>query len=404
VKGKSRLEYPIGKVLYETPGWISNIRFSPKADKIAFMDHPLWPDDRGSVAVIDLASKKDTLSNEWDSEEGLAWTPDGNEVWFTAGAGVDRALRAVDLSGRQRTVLRVPGFLVLHDISPQGRILLTFDNSRLNMNGLGPGETKERDLSWFGWSHAGDISPDGKLVLFEDDSEPAGPNYGVAIRRMDGSPPARLGDGYAIKLSADGKWALTQLPGTPERITLLPTGAGEAKQIQVAGLEHPFARDLLPDREHLIVNGAEPGRPERTYVADFHGGKPRPITPEGAVADVLSPDGKHVAGRDAEGKLAIYSVANGEPRTFRSPPDGLVPIGWNQGGSSLYVTRSYEVPARIYRFDIAAEREQLVREIMPADPAGIRVIRFIQVTPDNKSYVYSYERTLSELYTVDGLQ
>ncbi len=201
VKGQSRLEYPIGKVLYETPGWISHIRFSPKGDKIAFLDHPRWPDDRGLVAVIDLAGKKETLSAGWDSEDGLAWSPDGKEVWFTAGAGTARALRAVALTGRQRTVLRVPGFLVLHDISQQGRVLLTFDNARLSMNGLGAGEVKEHDLSWFGWTHPADISPDGKWVLFEEDSEPAGPNYAVALRKMDGSPPARLGDGYAIRLS-----------------------------------------------------------------------------------------------------------------------------------------------------------------------------------------------------------
>ncbi len=405
VKGQSRLEYPIGKVLYETPGWISHIRFSPKGDKIAFLDHPRWPDDRGLVAVTDLAGKKETLSTGWDSEAGLAWSPDGKEVWFTAGAGTARALRAVALSGRQRTVLRVPGFLVLHDISQQGRALLTFDNARLSMNGLGAGETKEHDLSWFGWTHAADISPDGKWVLFEEDSEPAGPSYAVALRKMDGSPPARLGDGYAIRLSRDGKWALTQLPtGTPERITLLPTGAGEARQVRVPGLQHLFARDFLPDGEHLVVTGAEPGHPERTYVADLQGGKPRPITPEGAVAYLLSRDGKYVAGLDPEGNLAIYSVQGGDARTFPSPQDGLVPIGWNQDGSSLYLTRSFELPARIYRFDIVAGREQLVRELMPADPAGIVVIRFIQLTPDNKSYVYSYERTLSELYTVDGLQ
>ena len=282
--------------------------------------------------------------------------------------------------------------------------MLTFDNARLSMNGLGAGETKEHDLSWFGWTHAGDISPDGKLVLFEEDSEPAGPNYAVALRKMDGSPPARLGDGYAIRLSRDGKWALTQLPGAPERIALLPTGAGEARQVQVPGLQHLFARDFLPDGEHLIVTGGEPGHPERTYVADLHGGKPRPITPEGAVAYLLSRDGKYVAGLNPEGKLAIYSFQGGDERTFRSPQDGLLPIAWNQDGSSLFLTRSVELPARIYRFDIVAGREQFVRELMPADPAGIVVIRFIQLTADNKSYVYSYERTLSELYTVAGLQ
>jgi predicted Ser/Thr protein kinase len=41
VGGRNRLEFPIGKVLYETVGWISHPRLSPKGDRIAFLDHPL---------------------------------------------------------------------------------------------------------------------------------------------------------------------------------------------------------------------------------------------------------------------------------------------------------------------------------------------------------------------------
>ena len=37
--GKVRLEYPVGKVLYETAGWISHPRVSPRGDEVAFLDH-----------------------------------------------------------------------------------------------------------------------------------------------------------------------------------------------------------------------------------------------------------------------------------------------------------------------------------------------------------------------------
>ena len=94
VGGRMRLEYPIGKTLYETSGWVSDLRFSPAGDKIAFLDHPYWPDDRGWVAVVDLAGNKKTLSGEWEAEDGLAWSPNGNEIWFTATlAGTDRSTR-----------------------------------------------------------------------------------------------------------------------------------------------------------------------------------------------------------------------------------------------------------------------------------------------------------------------
>ena len=301
-------------------------------------------------------------------------------------------------------MLTVPGGLTLQDISQDGRVLLTFDNTRLGMKGLGAGETRERDLSWFDWTHASDISADGKWVLFEEDSEAAGANYAVALRKMDGSPPVRLGEGYSGGLSRDGKWAIAVFPSTPERITLLPTGPGEAKEIQVPGLYHFFADRFLPDGQHLVLTGAEPGHADRTYLQDLHGGKPRPITPEGVVATVLSPDGKNVAGLDAESKLTIYSVEGGEPRTVPDSPTGLFPIQWSSDGLSLYVSRDFDLPARIHRVDIATGHQQLVRELLPPDSVGIVTIRFIQLGPDAKSYVYSYERALSELYIAEGLK
>ena len=404
VAGRSRLEYPPGKVLYETPGWVSHMRFSPKGDRIAFLDHPRWPDDRGSVAVVNLAGTKQMLSGEWDSLAGLTWSPRGDEVWFTAAAtGNARTLYAVTQSGRPRTVLAGPGGLTLHDISKDGRVLLTFDNTRLVMKGLGAGETKERDLSWFDWTIGKDISSDGKWVLFDEDSEAAGANYAVALRRMDGSPPVRLGERYSGGLSQDGKWAIANFPGTPGRVTLLPTGPGEPKEIQVPGLYHYFAYRFLPDGQHLVLTGAEQGHADRTYLADLHGGKPKPITPEGVVARNLSPDGKYVAGLGAENKLTIYPVEGGEPRVVPNSPQDLHPIQWSGDNLSLFVSREFDLPVRIDRVDIATGHRQLARELMPPDPVGIVTIRFIQLTPDAKSYVYSIERTLSELYVVDGL-
>ncbi len=38
VNGRSRLEYPIGHIVYQSGGWITHLRFSPQGDKIAFMD------------------------------------------------------------------------------------------------------------------------------------------------------------------------------------------------------------------------------------------------------------------------------------------------------------------------------------------------------------------------------
>jgi DNA-binding winged helix-turn-helix (wHTH) protein len=209
VNGKQRLEFPLGHVLYETAGWISHPRISPKGDQVAFLDHPIYPDDKGVVSIVDLEGHKRVVSAAWVSVEGLAWSADGTEIWFSAAqAGIERHIYAVDLSGHQRLIFRAPGGVTLQDIASDGRVLVTRDEQRDGMMALAPGN-KEKEISWRDWSVPTDISGDGNTVLFDEQGVESGPTYTVAVRDMRGSPPIPLGPGMAGSLSPDGKWATT---------------------------------------------------------------------------------------------------------------------------------------------------------------------------------------------------
>ena len=407
VHRKDRLEYPVGKVLYETPGWISHIRFSPTGERIAFLDHPAMWDDRGSVCVVDLAGKVTTLSKGWQSEDGLARSPDGREVWFAgvAEGGYNRALMAVDSGGQTRTLLRVPGGVTLQDVAADGRVLLSFDNERLSMEAVGPDMPEGRDLTWYDWTIAKDISRDRKWLLFEESSAPAGVNYAVCIRRFDGSPPVRLGEGSSGGLSPDDKWALSVFTGSPERITLLPLGAGEPRNISVPGMErfeNGGAR-FLPDGKHLLIDAAEPGHAVRTYVQDLTGGAPRPLTPEGLTASLVSPDGHAAAGLDA-GTVRIYPLDGGETRTVPGLNREFSPVQWSADSASLYGYDDAEVPAEIFRVNIATGKQEAVRKLIPRDPAGVVYIAPIIMTTDATVFAYSSYRLLSVLYVVTGIR
>src|SRR5277367_6533694 len=238
-QGRHRLEFPLGKVLYQADGWIGHIRISPKADMVAFIDHPQLGDDGGAVAMVDLAGKKKTLSTGWDSIQGIAWSPSGDEIWFTATrTGGDRSLYAVTLAGTVRLLARVPGELTLLDVGREGNVLLTRGNDRAGIIGLAPGDAKERDLSWLDWSSPGDLSADGRTVLFAETGEGGGPKYAVYIRKTDGSPAIRLSEGVGLALSPDGKWALARPNITPSPLMLLPTGVGEAKPLTRDSINH----------------------------------------------------------------------------------------------------------------------------------------------------------------------
>jgi serine/threonine protein kinase len=407
VSGRSRLEYPIGKVLYETSGWVGDLRFSPAGDRIAFLDHPALYDDRGSVCVIDLTGKRTTLSTGWESEDGLAWSPKGDEIWFTASErGSNRALHAVSLSGKRRDIVSVPGAFTLQDIAPDGRALVTLNTERLAMEWAGKTDGDMRDLSWYDWSIAKDISENGPSVLFEEGSEPVGENYAVSIRKVDGSLPTRLGEGSVGGLSPDGKWAVAVFTGNPEHLSLLPVGLGQPHEIPLPGLEHlqNGSAHYMPDGRSLVVNGNEPGKPGRTYLVELDTGKLRPVTREGSYATVPSPDGKYLVGSSSEQKLTLYPVTGGAPQLIKGLDPAFVVAEWSADAKSLFVYRPGDAPLEVYRFDLATSKLTPVRQLIPADPTGVVSIAPVVTNTQGNEFAYSYLQNLSVLYVISGLK
>jgi len=405
VEGRQRLEYPVGKVLYQADGWVGHIRFSPAGDRIAFVDHPQPADDGGAVAVVDLAGKKTTLSTGWDSIQGVAWPPGGNEVWFTATrTGGDRSLYAVNLGGTVRLLARVPGELTLLDVGRDGNVLLTRANDRAGMIGLGPGEAKEHDLSWLDWSVPVCLSEDGRTILFSESGEGGGPKYAVYLRKTDGSPAIRLGEGTAGTLSPDGKWAVAHPNATPSPLLLLPTGVGEAKPLTHDSLNHVRVR-MMADGKTVIFSGSEPGHGLRLYVELPEEGTARAISPEGVAATfAVSADGTTVAAVGPDGIPYLYPVAGGDPRPVRGAQPGDAPTAWSVDGHTLYMYRFGDIPAKVFQLDVTTGERKPWKELVPADAAGIDSIRGIMIAPDAKAYVYGYIRSLSDLYLVEGLK
>ncbi len=404
--GLSRLEYPIGKVLYQTGGWLSHPRVSPKGDVVAFIEHPVRRDDAGSIAVVDLSGKKKTLSTGWETAWGLGWSPNGNEIWFSSTRlGYGRYLSAVTLSGKERLLAREPGTLTLQDVAKDGRVLITRDVPRVGMVGLTAGSTKERDLSWLDWSAPKDLSTDGKQLLFTESGEAGGENYSTYIRGTDGSAAVRLGDGLSFALSPDQKWVLTGLPKPPVQFNLAPTGAGETRQLTHDQINRLYAR-WFPDGKQLLFSADEPGKGVRLYVQDVSGSSPKPITAEGVNGSfmAISPDGKQVALVTPDQKPSLLTLDSGEIRPIPGLDAGDAPIAWTNDGKSLFVYRLGEVPATVNRLDLATGHKQLWKQLVPPDVSGVTDISSVLVTPDGNNYVYEYGRTLSDLYLVNDLK
>src|SRR5215472_9862212 len=414
IGGRNRLEFPIGKPLYQTGGWIGHPRVSPKGDYIAFADHPLQGDDSGSLAVVDMAGNKRLLSAQWFTIQGLAWAPNGKEIWFTASkSGTDRTLYATSLDGQQRIVARLPGALMLLDIAKDGRVLLVRADWRRELLGLFANDPKQHELSWLDYTYPSDLSADGKMLLFDEEggggaldySKSSGLTYAVYIRKTDGSPAVLLGEGGAVSLSPDGKWAIAQTQESPSQFRLLPTGAGEPRDLTKDNINHSWAH-WFPDGKRILFAADEPGKGVRFYVYDMGSGKSEPMSREGVngTSFAISPDSQHIVGIGPDKKGYLYPTSGGEPQLIVGINPGEQPITFSTDGSALYIYQPGELPARVYHLDVQTGQRTLWKELMPYDPAGVENIGPILMTPDAKTCVFGYHRMLADLYLVEGLK
>ena len=404
VGGKGRIEFPLGKVLYETTGHVTFPRMSPSGDLIAFFDHPFPNDDRGMVAILDLEGKKTTLTEEWASAQGLAWSSSGEEIWFSAAAsGSHRALYAVKPTGEQRLVSGFPGGVRLFDISKSGRVLLTRDSVRLGMYCKAPGETEERELSWLDWSLTCELSKDGSMLLFDEESEHVGANYVTCIRKTDGSPVVRLGEGKALSLSPDARWAVAKLPVQASPLIVYPTGAGQKRILSTGAANVPNVR-WLPDGRTLFCIGREKGRALAMLMDSERGDTTVLATdwPDTWSGSAVSPDGRIAAVGFLDGTSILLRLEGGECR----PGPALEPreriIAFSLDGKRLFVEKQGQT-LRVDQVHIETGAHTPWKTLRPPDPSGVSLMFGTRLVLDGEAYVYGYARVLSDLYVAEGL-
>jgi eukaryotic-like serine/threonine-protein kinase len=397
-----RLEYPVGKVLYETRGWIGNPRFSRDGKQIAFLDHPIFGDDAGAAAVIDLAGNKKILSRPLGTTQFLTWSPDGTEIWFSgAASSVDRGVFAVDLSGRERVLLTSPGYSVIRDALPNGQVLVSEENNHRQLYVSTPEFPKPRDFTWLDWAYGARFSRDGKQILFGD--QHSGDKYSTLLRNLDGSPAVRLGDGDPMDLSDDGRWALSRTVGPPEDLLLLPTGAGEPRQLTQGGLTIVSARWLADNR--IVLNASEANHRVRAYIVDLSG-TVKPVSPEGLRALAATPDGKQLlTWSDDTSTFELLPVNGGTPTPFAQLKKGDNPVDFTSDGTAVLVRRpGAEGSVEIWSVAVKGDKRTLLRTISPPDTSITQGGFSVTVSRDGKSYAYQTHPATSRVFLVSGLR
>jgi len=403
IGGKHRLEYPIGTVLYENdvrPPIAP--RVSADGKLVAFFDYDAEVGDY-SLCVVGPNQPKRVLSRGWRAIGALDWSPQGDEIWFSAGQpGSDPALYAVDFSGKQRFLTQAPGWIVMEDAASDGRVLLSVVNSRLGIRYVDFDNSTERDLAWLDASLLYELSSDAKSLLFVELSNGQGRNAAIYIRKTDGSPAVRLGYGNRPSLSPDGKWVVC-IRHEPQRsrLMLLPTGPGESRFLKVDGV-HFESLGWFPDSQRVVFTGNESGHPVRTWTYDLDSDKATPLTAEGTRGTQVSPDGQWFVLADPH-KLSLAPVGGGAPHIISPLQNGESVVRWSADGRQLFLQQPEGETIKISRLDVATGHKELWQALKVPEP-GAEFIGALALSADGKACAFSFQHDLANLYLVNGLK
>jgi len=405
VAGHDRLEYPVGTVLFETPGYLSDLRVSPDGERVAFFDHSTrFPyDDRGGVDVVDRARHRSVLAKGFAGEEGLAWSADGKSVLFSADAGPGLQIREVDLDGRARVALPTPGTMLMQDVSRAGRWLAIRDDRGFQVHVHSPGRADELDLSWLDESVTSTISHDGRLLGLTDASTFASADYASIVRNTDGSPAVKLGDGWVSDFTPDGHWVVTVVPSTPPQLRLYPVGAGETRRLDFGAFEAlSDAHVWGPGVDSTLACGTMSGHVPRCYLRTSSAAAWRPVTDDGADHAFVSPDGHLVLTTSPDGSNRLYDLRTGSGHPVRGLRAADRVLRWSPDGKSLWVWQPDTLPIVIDRVDIATDQRSHLFTFVPQSGQGVMHVNDVSVADDPRVYSYGSNVQRSQLFTIEG--
>lgn len=400
----SRVEYPIGKVLYETDQGLDLVRISPDGKRVAFtaydrQDRRLWVVSRSGTP------KLLTTLGQGEATRTLCWSPDSSEIWYSSVLPQDRGLiLAVDLSGHKRRVNWFPESN-LDDVAPGGQAIVEVFRAWSGILFRGADDVTDRDLSWLGEAVNVRLSSESQRIFFTEYGGADRANYTAFMRSIEGGPATRLGDGNIIAGSPDGRWlTLARGPLNSPKYILVSTADASERPLDFPGLLDRTGAVVgwTKDGKQLVW-GRYPTKGPQYFLWSPATQSLQPASPEGIPFGVASDDATRVAFQSLSRAWSVFDVGGTEPQ----PARGLTPadrvLRWADS-TSVYTATPDPDAAKftLSRVNLTTGERTMLRDIQ--SPTQADRISAQSIGPDGRSLVYSYYRSESDLYLAQGLK
>lgn len=408
IGSKTRIEYPVGKVLFESGEHsIDWIRLSPTGDAIAFTDLT----SGFQLALLDPAGAQKSpailasFSANYRTTSRPAWTPDGREVWIDSPLPLESGtIYGFDRTAKRRTVVTLPGQVMVESISPRGRLLFTSWRHHSGASGLAPGESTERDLSWAGRPTRPLLARDGSMVIF---TNLIGSDPSVYWRRTDGTSAVRLCEGTAGAISPDNKWVQV-FRSKPDANLLVPTGPGDNREVTIPGLTAITIVGWLPNDQGYVVFARQPDQSARgIFLWKASSGPPKslsgPLSPTSPVLPFCDATAERCCAYSGAGRWMIFPTNGAPPVEVPGLERQELPLNFTSNGNAMFIARA-EPDGLTHIFKLSLDTGQRIPFKDVRAPNGGRPDPWIAITPDGRSYVYFYTDSTSELFAADGLR
>jgi hypothetical protein len=406
---RSTMEYPAGQVLAEGStvgfrGVFASPRVSPSGEHVAFFD--IHVPSAYTVKVFSKSGKLVAESGPFNDWWALAWTP-ANEVWYAAApdAGSQTSIFGLDLAGKERVVWRAPGAVTLHDISPQGDVLVSFDRGRARTELLEGPQAAPVDRSWREGGRLAAFSNNHTLLI--NGVGDSGGVKGSVYAWLPGAPqPVRIADGTGVAISPDGSKALVVARETPLKVSIVPTGTGQPRALDIGALDFLTWAGWLPDGR-LVIEAGSKSKAATVSIVPAEGGAAAQLLPAGMLlgdigANAISPDGALIAAIDGQSRLMVCTIAAPACRPIPGADRGESVAGWMADGKTVITYRTETGIAKVDRLDITTGRRTTLTTIRPIEPA-LSGLGGVIAAPDGAiAYFYNYDA--SQLYVIKGLK